>query len=736
MFNDNEQFIQQFLIETEEHLESIENNLISLEKNFDPKNFDIEYVNELFRSIHTIKGLSGMLEFNNLFNLTHLWENVLDQVRKRSNDLSKEIIDVSFQGLDILNQILESIKQSGSDSNISINSVLLTLEKISNRKSGNTEDSSIENTDLISYLSKPIQNTIMDFEKNKLITELENNKTIYEIVLHLNKDCFEKDISYISTCINLEFLGEIINISPNIFDVPELENFKAEDFDLEIFILFASDKDIERIQSILKNREIRVNKISFDGEIVDNTSNFSENKYTEIATEEVKAKTEEPKKSDFNFDISKLKEQNEKKDSKQKQKQNKVLVQDTIRVETSRLDILLALLGEQVISKTQLEHLCNFLNEMINENEGDYIPKNKINEIYDKFNEKINTLSRLSNEIQTTVMRIRMLPIGNVFNRFSRVVRDLAKELGKEVELIIDGEETELDKTIIEEISDPLMHIIRNAIDHGIERPEERLKKGKNEYGSLWLNAYQQGNSIVITIRDDGRGLNIAAIRQKGLEKGLITNDMQLTQTDIINLILEPGFSTAEQVTGISGRGVGMDVVKQNITNLKGTIDIDTKENEGTTFIIKLPLTLAIIQSLLVNVNENTYAIPLNSVIESYRASQDEIRLVNNKPVLKLRDKILPILYFQDYFKLEKFNPDREFFYVVIIGVAEYRVGFVVDKLVGQKEIVIKPLNDPLVKIRGIGGATLLGEDITLIIDTVPIVLDSQSGKRYEKAVN
>ncbi len=713
MFNDNEEFINQFVVESEEHLQSIEDNLVILEKNLSDKSFNInEYVNELFRSIHTIKGLSGMLEFNNLFNLTHLWESVLDSVRKGEKIIDKNVIDVSFQGLEVLINIINNIKESSTDTGISINSVLLLLEKISKNK---VEEKVKRNIDLISFLSAPLQNTMLDFERNKLISEIESGKNIYEIILLLNKDCFEKDMSYISTCINLEFLGEIINISPDVFSVPNLKDFEVDSFDLQIFILFSSNKDEERIYSILKNKEIKVNKISFKEN--DNSKNPS------ILDNKILDETSKT----LNFDVSKIKNKSEK-TSKTKQ-----ISQETIRVETSRLDTLLILLGEQVISKTQLEHITQSLSDVIKESQTDIIDKSKIIDIYEKLNEKVNNLSKLSNELQNTVMTIRMLPIGNVFNRFNKLIRDLSKELGKNINLVIEGEDTELDKTIIEEISDPLMHIVRNAIDHGIETPKERTDKGKAENGTLHFNAYQQGNNIVITIKDDGKGLNLKLIKAKAVEKGLLADDDSLTESEIINTIFEPGFSTVSQVTGISGRGVGMDVVKQNIRNLKGTIDISTIENHGTTFTIKLPLTLAIIQALIVKIDEKTFAIPLNSVIESYRARKDEIRYVNNRPVLKLRERILPILYFQDYFKYEKIENSKDFLYIVIVGVAEYKVGFVVDRLVGQKEIVIKPFNDPLVNVKGIGGATLIGEEITLILDTSPIIMDNQNSKKSDK---
>jgi len=400
------------------------------------------------------------------------------------------------------------------------------------------------------------------------------------------------------------------------------------------------------------------------------------------------------------------------------------------------LDTLLDLLGEQVISKTQLEHISNELSNLVKDKEDIHNKKEKFLKLSENFNEIITSFSTLSNELQDIVMRIRMVPIGNVFNRFNRLVRDLSKELGKDVDLLIEGEETELDKTIVEEISDPLVHIIRNALDHGIETSEERIKLGKSPVGKISLNSYQQSNSVVITIKDDGNGLNLNKIRNKAIEKGIISEDSDLDNNDIVNLIFSPGFSTSDRVTSTSGRGVGMDVVKKNVTNLKGTIDIETKEGEGSTFIIKLPLTLAIIQALLIQINKNVFAIPLSSVIESYRANPNEIKLVNNKPVLKLRDRLLPILYFEDYFKLKHNEEKKKYLYVVVMGIAENRVGFVVDKLIGQQEIVIKSLKDPLVRIEGIAGATLLGDGVTLIIDVLPIILSNlqHAKKTYKMA--
>ncbi len=697
-FEDNEQFVRQFITEFEEHIEAIEIKLLEVEENIDKnQSLNPETINSLFRSIHTIKGLSGMLDFNNLLDFTHVWENLLDNIRKNKQEISIQIIEVSFRGLDLLIKILAEIKEKRSDKEIKVTDIISELESL-------LFDNDLESkklnqaNDYLSKLSDIFRNNLLDVEKDKLINEIKNKNNIYQISLFLDKDCFEKDISYLSTCINLEFLGEIINTSINPSFIPSLNDFDHGIFDLQVFILFSTSDNEERIYNIIKNREIQVNRVLFETEIQSNKDNLL---------------SIEKEVSDKIIDNN----------------PKKLSTQNNIRVETKRLDSLLSLIGEQVISKNQLDFISSELLDALGNKNNLIVDKNRLHLIAENFKEIMSTFSRLNNDLQQTVMRIRMLPIGNVFNRFSRVVRDLAKDTGKQIDLIIEGENTELDKTIIEEISDPLIHLIRNAVDHGIETPSERKSKGKSEKGVLHFNAYQQGNGIVITIRDDGRGLNLELIKAKALEKGLITDDAQLSENEIINLIFEAGFSTSNNVTQISGRGVGMDVVRQNIINLKGTIDVETKLNQGTTFIIKLPLTLAIIQALLIKINNQTFAIPLSSVIESYRAKPDEIRVVNNREVLKLRERILPIMYFHDYFELEKSKNDSPYLYIVVIGIAENRVGFIVDKLVGQQEIVIKPLNDPLVRIKGIAGATLIGQDVVLIIDAISILLDSKSYK-------
>ena len=400
-------------------------------------------------------------------------------------------------------------------------------------------------------------------------------------------------------------------------------------------------------------------------------------------------------------------------------------IEQTVRVDVKRLDHLMNLIGELVLGKNRLLRI-----------HGDISDKYNSNTLSEELNQIVSSISTVTTDLQLAVMKTRMLPIVKVFNKFPRMVRDLARELGKNIELIMSGEETELDKSIIEEIGDPLVHIIRNSCDHGIESPEVRVEKGKSEVGKIVLKAYNEGNHIVIEIQDDGKGLDPEAIKAKALEKGLITDRDAATMSDkeAFSLIFKAGFSTAAAITNISGRGVGMDVVKTNIEKLNGIIDIESQLGLGTTLKLKIPLTLAIIQALIVGVQEEFYAIPLSSVLETVRISQEEIYTVDGKSVLRLRDEVLPLVHMSSIFDVRNDFGSAKEIYVVIIGLAEQKIGMIVDCLIGQEEVVIKSLGEYLKNIQGIAGATVRGDGkITLIVDVVAIM---EMGKNIKVNLN
>ncbi|NID07787.1 hybrid sensor histidine kinase/response regulator [Helicobacter pylori] len=384
-------------------------------------------------------------------------------------------------------------------------------------------------------------------------------------------------------------------------------------------------------------------------------------------------------------------------------------VEQTVRVDVRRLDHLMNLIGELVLGKNRLIRIY-----------GDVEERYDGEKFLEELNQVVSSISAVTTDLQLAVMKTRMQPVGKVFNKFPRMVRDLSRELGKSIELIIEGEETELDKSIVEEIGDPLIHIIRNSCDHGIEPLEERRRLNKPETGKVQLSAYNEGNHIVIKISDDGKGLDPVMLKEKAIEKGVISErDAEgMSDREAFNLIFKPGFSTAKVVSNVSGRGVGMDVVKTNIEKLNGIIEIDSEVGVGTTQKLKIPLTLAIIQALLVGVQEEYYAIPLSSVLETVRISQDEIYTVDGKSVLRLRDEVLSLVRLSDIFKVDAILESNSDVYVVIIGLADQKIGVIVDYLIGQEEVVIKSLGYYLKNTRGIAGATVRGDGkITLIVD-------------------
>jgi two-component system chemotaxis sensor kinase CheA len=415
--------------------------------------------------------------------------------------------------------------------------------------------------------------------------------------------------------------------------------------------------------------------------------------------------------------------------------QKRSSIHQTIRVDIERLDALLNLVGELVINRTRISDIANTLERLMNDKVG--AGSNSagiIAPLAKDLADSAALLARTTNEIQESIMKVRMVPIGQVFDRFPRLVRDVAKARGKEVQLIISGAETDLDKTIVDEVGEPLMHLLRNNVDHGIEAPDDREKAGKSRVGTITLNAYHEGNQIIIEVSDDGGGINLEKVRARGLKLGLISSDDRLTDREIIELIFTPGFSTAEVVSDVSGRGVGMDVVKRNITGLKGVFDVDSVPGQGTRFTIKLPLTLAIIQALLVRVADELYSIPLDSVIESQRVEMPDVRTVHGNEVITLRGQVVPLLRINEFFELGA-ERDPTKVMIVIVGLQGRQVGLVVDSFEGEQEIVIKPLSDVVGRIAGISGATILGNgSISLIIDVHSLVSEAYQGGKIARA--
>lgn len=655
------QYLDVFLEESREHIQSLNNNLLSLEES--PSK---EVLDEIFRSAHTLKGMAGTMGFSQISEITHEMENLLQDIRSDKLVVTPDLIDLLLECVDILEALVEDVAVNSQESNRDIESI---VEKLRQR-----------NFDLLETKTedKPISTRKKDIFNEyelKLIKEAVDRKlSIWKITIELDNDCLLKSARAFLVFKTMESLGDIIKTDPIVQDIED------EKFDREfiIYLVTSSSKDeiLKSLDSVSELKSVKIDAVESS------------------VLNEPKAKQKSVVNNKKSKPIKNLK--HVKKPSK------------TLRVDIDRLDNLMNLVSELIIIKTRLEDL---------DEKGDI----------QKRRETIEYLERITSNLHNAVMKVRMVPIENVFNRFPRVVRDLSRELSKKISLDIEGAETELDRTIIDEIGDPLIHLIRNSADHGIEGPEERRKMGKPEEGTIKLKAYHDGNNVVIEVSDDGKGIDTEGVLKKALDAGLLSEEKaaKLTEKQILPFLFEAGFSTKKEITDVSGRGVGLDVVKTKIESLGGSIDVQMKKGEGTTFSISLPLTLAIIQALMVMVGNEKYAIPLSAIKETVIISTDEIKKVQKREVTLLRGNVVPIIRLRKILDVNdniNKNDEKELI-LVIVRRREKDVALAVDGLLGQQEIVIKSLGNYLKDIKFIAGATILGNgEVALILDADALV--------------
>ncbi|MFP6234363.1 chemotaxis histidine kinase/response regulator CheAY2 [Helicobacter pylori] len=616
---------------------------------------DLDLLNRIFRVAHTIKGSSSFLNLNILTHLTHNMEDVLNRARKGEIKITPDIMDVVLRSIDLMKTLLVTIRDTGSDTN---NGKENEIEEAVKQLQAITSQN-LEGAKETSGTKEAPKKENKEEAKEEAKGEIKENKAKAPTAENTSSD------------------------NP-LADEPDLDyaNMSAEEVEAEIERLLNKRQEADKERRAQKKQEAKPKQ--------------------EVAPKTETHKTETPK-------APKTETKAKAKADTEENKAPSIGVEQTVRVDVRRLDHLMNLIGELVLGKNRLIRIYSDVEERY---DGE--------KFLEELNQVVSSISAVTTDLQLAVMKTRMQPVGKVFNKFPRMVRDLSRELGKSIELIIEGEETELDKSIVEEIGDPLIHIIRNSCDHGIEPLEERRRLNKPETGKVQLSAYNEGNHIVIKISDDGKGLDPVMLKEKAIEKGVISErDAEgMSDREAFNLIFKPGFSTAKVVSNVSGRGVGMDVVKTNIEKLNGIIEIDSEVGVGTTQKLKIPLTLAIIQALLVGVQEEYYAIPLSSVLETVRISQDEIYTVDGKSVLRLRDEVLSLVRLSDIFKVDAILESNSDVYVVIIGLADQKIGVIVDYLIGQEEVVIKSLGYYLKNTRGIAGATVRGDGkITLIVD-------------------
>ena len=680
------QYMDMFLDESHEHLQSLNEGLLRLEENME----EISVVNDIFRNAHTLKGMSATMGFAKIAELTHEMEDVLDLVRKEQLKLNEDIMDTLFKCLDSLEQMVDSVGNGEAEDVVDVSDLVAKLSSISKgtpppaaAPAAGGAAAAPAAGDASGGVGSDLGIDDIDLDVMKKAKDAGMN--VFHVKVTLMESCVLKAARSVMVMHALDEIGDVIK------SVPPAEDLEQEKFERSFDIVVATASDAEAVtnavDTVSEIEDIGVEELDPDA--------LAKPVEPAPAAAAPAAAAAAPKKA-----AAPAKKEGAKAAAPKKQHQSQ-----SVRVDIEKLDTLMNLMGELVINKVRLEQIGQ---------------THRMSDLM----ETLEQMDRVTGDLQNIVMKVRMVPVSAVFNRFPRMVRDVSKELGKEINLTIEGEETELDRTVIDEIGDPIMHLLRNSLDHGVESPDAREAKGKPRVGEVGLIARHEGNNVVIMITDDGAGIDASKIRRKAVEKGMITQDEadRLDDADAVRLIFLPGFSTAEQITDISGRGVGMDVVRSKIEALSGHVDVETHIDEGSIFKIKLPLTLAIIQAMLVRVQEEMYAIPLTSIDSTVNIEPTDIQTIQNKEVIVLRGEIIPIVRMEEALQVPHVKDSEELF-VVVVHAGEAKAGIVVDNLIGQQEIVIKTLGNLFAGLKLFGGATVLGDGrVALILDVATMI--------------
>ncbi len=687
---DVSQYLEIFIDESSEHLQNLSDCIMTLEN--EPENKDT--INEVFRAAHSLKGMAGTMGFKRMQTLTHDMENVFQEVRSDKIKVDSAMIDLLFECLDALDKYLENIKATSDEGTEDNEIIIKELNDFIAKAQGKVVEEPVKpvKEETAALVASDAEAKYQGFEltedeKTEVETALSAGKKIYGITVHIEKDCLLKAARAFLVFRAVEEFGHIIVNRPSVLDIED------EKFELDFSFWIVSDESIDKIIHAAKNVSEIADAVG--GEVnLNKEEKKEEEKKEEPAAPQVAAapavKTPEPAASQ--------------QAAAKKQAPAKPATNRTIRVDIEKLDALMNQVSELLIAKNSLVSISatdggNFANQ--------------------GFREQVESLERITTNLHESVMKVRMVPIESVVNKFPRMIRDLSRSLNKKMELYMTGEDTELDRTVVDQIGDPLQHLLRNSADHGLESAELRAERGKPEIGTIFLNAYQEGNNVIIQVGDDGNGIDVNAVRNKAIERGVITAEQadNMSEKEIVNLLFMPSFSMAKKITDISGRGVGLDVVKSNIEALGGDVEVKTKLGEGSTFTVRLPLTLAIIQALLVTIRDEKYAIALGSITNIEDIPVKDIKYVEAKEVIHLRGSVIPLIRLDRVLDIEP-KEEPENLTVVIVKRGDSQAGLVVDGLMGQTEIVIKSLGKYISGNKLISGATILGDgEVALILD-------------------
>lgn len=685
---DVSQYLEIFIDETREHLQSLNEQILILEK--EPDNIDT--INEIFRAAHSLKGMAGTMGYKRMQRLTHDMENVFSEIRNGKMKASAKLVDVLFKGLDALEQYLDVIVNSGDEGTEDNEDIIKALNEILNEGLGGgaapapTAAPSVPAPAAAENGVKTLN--LAEHEQHAIAKALSENLNAFAMTVYIQETCILKAARAFLVFKALEDLGTVIHSEPSVQDIED------EHFEFDFSVVLLTEKDAETAKKKVENVS-EVKLVCIEAIKPETTANAAVSEKKEAADTAGDAHKESTAPAAA---------------TQQKTTTSKPVVNRSVRVDIDKLDDLMNLVSELIIAK----------NGLVSINTAEVTGLRESG-----FNEQIEYLERITTNLHQSVMKTRMVPIENVVSRFPRMIRDISKKLDKKMELYMSGEETELDRTVIDEIGDPLMHMLRNAADHGLESNEERIKAGKPEVGSIFLNAYQDGNNVVIEVRDDGKGVDVEKVKKKAVEKGTVTPEQAAVMTDkeAIDLLFRPSFSTAEKISDLSGRGVGLDVVKSKIEALGGDVEAKTVLGAGTTFIVRLPLTLAIIQALMVELGKEKYAIPLGSIQTIEDVLPSDIKYVQTKEVIHLRGNVIPLIRLRNVLDVAPDDFHPESLTVVIVAKGDRLAGLVVDNLIGQQEIVIKSIGKYINNNKMIGGATILGDgEVALILDANAIV--------------
>jgi two-component system chemotaxis sensor kinase CheA len=688
--------LREFIPEAEELIDVLHQNLHQIEALADKDNVKPDMVNAIFRAAHTLKGMSGMMGLDAVCKVSHHFEDILDKVRMGKASFTPDILNLLIDGVSLLQTMIKAASLGRPEPDVAFFEDRIRLSL--------SEKPKVEGDDLLGDLDLPaaLPNLLTEYEHHRLVQNIKSGGRLYEAVANFPLETFDTDLSDLNAKIRV--LGEIVATLPGPSPLGGME-FR---------IIVGVPKDAPDLEDQIISEFVTVRLLSKEQKKVVPLSPPPQALATGESSLQTQAESSLPKSASEESESSVSADIDAGGDLESIRS-----LSQTVRVDIEKLDLLLNMVGELVISKGQISEISRRL-----------LGQEGISSFALEVQKASKMLDKRISEFQEKLVEVRMTPIGQIFDRLVRVVHKVSKDLGKEVNLLFTGEETRMDKSMVEELSDPLLHLILNALDHGLESHEDRIAKNKPTTGTIMVRAEQRGNHVVVEVEDDGQGMDTEKIYEKGLKRGLVTLGKKYSQSELVKLLFLPGFSTREKVTQVSGRGVGLDVVAKNIAKLSGMVDVETVLGQGTIFTLTLPITLVIIKALIVEVEQETFAIPLSSVLESMMLSDKVIKTIERQEVIQLREETLILVRLKELFSLAESQQSNEPTYVIVVGLVDKKMGLIVNSIKGQQEIVVKSMGEELKNVKGISGVTEIGDGKAILVLDISALIQEVTEKK------